>query len=60
MSGAATLATVLAAAVAVALAMLALGLGELLGRRTLRGSCGSARCACDPDARACEAFEEER
>lgn len=55
------LVTLAASLVAVALAMVALGIGLVLGRRPLTGSCGRAAgegCACDPRTRACDAGGE--
>ncbi|MDH3208487.1 MAG: hypothetical protein OEO79_17940 [Gemmatimonadota bacterium] len=58
MSGA-LLGTLVASAVAFVLAMLALGLGVLVGRPPLTGSCGRGAgegCPCDPRTRACDAW----
>jgi len=60
MSGA-LLGTLAASVIAFVLAMLGLGLGVVVGRRPLTGSCGrSARegCPCDPLTRACDAWGE--
>jgi hypothetical protein len=51
------LATLVASAVVFALAMVALGIGLLVGRRPLTGSCGRATgesCRCDPRTRTCD------
>ena len=54
------LGTVVAAVIGVAVAMFGLGLGLLLARPPLRGSCGGTGgpCLCDPGQRTCEAFGE--
>jgi hypothetical protein len=60
MSGA-LLSTLVASVVAFMLAMLALGLGVLMGRQPLTGSCGrraGEACPCDPRARTCDAWGE--